>query len=546
MFDYSLDVSQNNIGGYFSSEQIDMLSIVQCQTHEELIAFIYNCKQLTKVFKKEDFYNFANYSLEEIKRSVFESYQNTFVPHNSNRQVVLDNTLLRLDIKKDDVKFIKSIFLKGKNSKNLEYISKYIKENYPDNYKDVFMQVHRFISLERDQNKANNLYDEFVLINEKLSSFNTLLVGSGKIDIVMNELLDKDDKDRFDFYFAKRDLDFAFKNNKHIRFHSLLTKGANEKMFDGRTKEEILKSLTDYVKATIDFINEYNSNHKLANGTPVINSVDLFNEIVSFNKNDKGEYENIWQTKYGITIQDICNVFDYAKEHKPEGISYLYNEPFLEDSERRKKVFEVLQSINNTSNGLIDTLGSQMHITFGTSDEQIKDCFKDFKFIQDTQGMNFQITEFDLSLSERETLKTIGQNPQISYEQVYDFKKQRIDAISSIVNNSSVRLNGVSYWSLTDKIDSNLERVRTNLLDKGVINDINQVPTVCGGLIPTDKDRVKTISNSKQYNASYTNEKKTKVKVLSNNSNNSGFINAISLSIILSAIICLIGIIKLR
>ena len=512
MFDYSLDVSQNNIGGYFSSEQIDMLSIVQCQTHEELIAFIYNCKQLTKVFKKEDFYNFANYSLEEIKRSVFESYQNTFVPHNSNRQVVLDNTLLRLDIKKDDVKFIKSIFLKGKNSKNLEYISKYIKENYPDNYKDVFMQVHRFISLERDQNKANNLYDEFVLINEKLSSFNTLLVGSGKIDIVMNELLDKDDKDRFDFYFAKRDLDFAFKNNKHIRFHSLLTKGANEKMFDGRTKEEILKSLTDYVKATIDFINEYNSNHKLANGTPVINSVDLFNEIVSFNKNDKGEYENIWQTKYGITIQDICNVFDYAKEHKPEGISYLYNEPFLEDSERRKKVFEVLQSINNTSNGLIDTLGSQMHITFGTSDEQIKDCFKDFKFIQDTQGMNFQITEFDLSLSERETLKTIGQNPQISYEQVYDFKKQRIDAISSIVNNSSVRLNGVSYWSLTDKIDSNLERVRTNLLDKGVINDINQVPTVCGGLIPTDKDRVKTISNSKQYNASYTNEKKQKSK----------------------------------
>lgn len=512
MFDYSLDVSQNNIGGYFSSEQIDMLSIVQCQTHEELIAFIYNCKQLTKVFKKEDFYNFANYSLEEIKRSVFESYQNTFVPHNSNRQVVLDNTLLRLDIKKDDVEFIKSIFLKGKNSKNLEYISKYIKENYPDNYKDVFMQVHRFISLERDQNKANNLYDEFVLINEKLSSFNTLLVGSGKIDIVMNELLDKDDKDRFDFYFAKRDLDFAFKNNKHIRFHSLLTKGANEKMFDGRTKEEISKSLTDYVKATIDFINEYNSNHKLANGTPVINSVDLFNEIVSFNKNDKGEYENIWQTKYGITIQDICNVFDYAKEHKPEGVSYLYNEPFLEDSERRKKVFEVLQSINNTSNGLIDTLGSQMHITFGTSDEQIKDCFKDFKFIQDTQGMNFQITEFDLSLSERETLKTIGQNPQISYEQVYDFKKQRIDAISSIVNNSSVRLNGVSYWSLTDKIDSNLERVRTNLLDKGVINDINQVPTVCGGLIPTDKDRVKTISNSKQYNASYTNEKKQKSK----------------------------------
>ena len=484
---YSLDVFSDNIGGYFSSEQVDMLSIIQCKSYKELIEFIYGCVQLKGVFKKEDFYDFTNYDLDRLKRIVFQSYQNTFILHNSSRVDILDNTLSKLGIKGEDANLIKDIYLNGKSFENLEYIRTYIMEKYPESYEDIFRSVHRFVSLERDQNKESNLYDEMMLLNGNLSFFNTLLIGSGKIDVVMNELFDEDNMDKFDFYFAKRDLDFAFKNNKHVRFHSLLTKGANEKMFDGRSKEEILEILKTYVRVSIDFVNEYNNTHKLSDGTPVINAVDLFNEIVSFDKNVNYEYENIWESKYGITIEDICNVFFYAKEHRLDGVSYLYNEPFLEDGQRRKKVFGVLQSINDISPGLIDTLGSQMHITFGTSDEQIRDCFRDFKLLQDGLGLNIQITEFDLSLSERETLKTIGENPQISYEQVYQFKKRRIEDISSIINDSGVRLSGVSYWSLTDKIDCNLERVRTNLLKKGSISCISEVPTVCGGLIPTER-----------------------------------------------------------
>ncbi|MGN1000928.1 MAG: endo-1,4-beta-xylanase [Bacilli bacterium] len=497
---YSLNVSTNNIGGYFSSEQLELLSIIQCKTYEELISFVYQCKQLNGIFSKEDLQNSITQDLEQLKRSVFKSYQDTLVSHNSDKESVLNNTLYRLAIKQEDIEVIKRAYT-TKNKETMKYIRDYMKARYPDDYESIFKQVHQFISTERDQNKAYNLYDEFVLINERLEMFDTLLVGSGKPDVVINELFEEDNKDKFDFYFAKRDLDFALKNNKHIRFHSLLTKGANEKLFDGRTKEEILETLTTYVKATIDFVNEYNSTHKLADGTPVINSMDLFNEIVSFNKNAQGKYENIWETKYGITIQDICNIFAYAKEHKPEGVSYLYNEPFLEDTERRKKVIEVLESINTTSNGLIDTLGSQMHITFETSDEQIQECFRDFKTLQNTQGINIQITEFDLSLSERETLKTIGSNPHVSYEQIYAIKRNRIDSISSIINNSGVRLKGVTYWSLTDNIDCNLERVRTNLLNKGVISDINQIPTVCGGLIPTSQQYINTLNNNTNENS---------------------------------------------
>ncbi len=481
---YNLNVNTSNMGGYFSSEQLDMLSIIQCQTYDEIISFIYRCKQLNGVFSKEDLQNFIIQDLDQLKRNVFKKYQDTLVSHNSSKSIIIDNTLYHLGIKKEDIEVIKKIYT-DKNIETITYIKEYIKNRYPNNYKEIFKQAHRFISIERDQNKMPNLYDELVLLNGKLSTFNTLLVGSGKPEVVINEFFDENNPEQFDFYFAQNDLDFAHKNNKHIRFHSLLTKGSAENLFKGKTKDEILKTLTSYVKATIDFVNEYNSAHKLNDGTPVINAIDLFNEIVSFNKNNQGLYENIWESKYDITIKDLCNVFEYAKIHKPQGVSYLYNEPFLEDAERRKKVFEVLHSINSTSNGLIDTLGSQMHITFRTSDEQIQKCFKDFKFLQDTQNMNIQITEFDLSLSESETLKTIGDTPKFSYEEIYSMKKDRINSISSIINNSGVRLNGISYWSLTDNVDCNLERVRTSLLNKGIISDINQVPTVCGGLIPT-------------------------------------------------------------
>lgn len=482
---YNLNVSSNNVGGYFSSEQLELLSIIQCQTYEDVVIFVYQCKQLNGVFTHDDLKNFVNQDLEQLKRFVFKSYQDTLVPHNSNKEVVLNNTLYRLGLSEEEINVIKRAYSQGKSPETIKYISGYIQLRYPNNYEEIIKQVHRFISTERDQNKNSDLYDELVLVNNNLAMFDTLLIGSGKPEIVINNLLSDDNKDKFDFYFAERDLDFALKNNKHVRLHSFLTKNACEQLFVGNTKIEILQTLTDYVKASVDFVNNYNSTHRLKDGTPVINAIDLFNELISFDKNEKGGYENIWETKYGITIEDICGVFSYAREHKPDRVSYLYNEPFLEDTERRKKVIEILQQINSTSNGLIDTLGSQTHITFRTSNEQIQSCFNDFKALQETHGLNVQITEFDLSLGESETLRTIGDNPEFSYEQVYDIKKQRLGEISSIINNSGVRLSGISYWSLTDKIDCNLERVRTNLLNKGIITNIHQVPTVCGGLMPT-------------------------------------------------------------
>lgn len=479
---YKLKVQTKQVGGYFSSEQIDLLSIIQCKSKQELIDFIKECQQLHGMVDM----NRVDMALEELKRFVFRSYQESLMPHYSDPECVLKHMLERLGLKEEEIEaVVKTRF--QKKTESLSYIKEYIKNRYPNDASKIFRASHQIITKERDQNKDPQLYDELVLLNDHLPMFQTLLVGSGKPEVVINFLFSQDD-DRFDFYFSKRDLDFAHRNNKHVRFHTLLTRGTNLTFFDGMKKDDILDTLKSYVKYTIDFISEYNNTHKLTNGDPVINAIDVFNEIVSFEKNQEGQYENIWEVKYGISIKEFCDVFSYAIEHRPEGVTYLYNEPFLENKERREKVFEVLKDINLYAPGFIDTLGSQMHITFQTSDEQIEECFQAFKSLQDVSGVNIQITEFDLSLSEKETRKLIDVDSPYTCNQVYAMKKERIDKISSIIVKSGVRLDGISYWSLTDRIDCNLERVRTRLLDKGIITDTKEITSVCGGMLATLKE----------------------------------------------------------
>lgn len=513
MDNYSLNVDSPIRGGYFSSEQIDLLSIIQCQSIDELMRFIANCDQINRV--NGIFESVNGMDLESAKRSVFKSYQNSMVYHDQGLDASRMNRFNYLGITSE------------------EELMSVIDKSHPRS-QEILSLNHHFISEEWDQTKSIS-YEEMETLNSQLSMFNSMLIGSGKIYKVIN----KYDKNKEDFYFAKRDLDFAYKNNKQVRFHSLLVKD-DGKIFDNKSKEEIMKIIKEYVKQSIDFVNLYNSSHKInVNGKdePVINAIDLFNEIISFDpmiydnetkqwcpykkingvfkvvldKNNKiyrdlipgeiPEYKNIWDIKYGISMPELMSCFEYALVNKPEGVSYLYNEPFLENDQRRKKVFETL---SQTTPGLIDTLGSQMHITITQDIDSIRRCFNDFKRLQDS-GMKIQITEFDMSLG-KDDPRVFMTDDDILLESIYQEKNKRIFDISNVIKESGVRLSGISYWSLTDGIDCNLERIRSNALSNHQISNVNEIPTVCGGLIPTHKKLVKNnelnqmVSNSNQSN----------------------------------------------
>ncbi len=497
----TLNVKSPSVGGYISSEQIDFLTIIQCNSKEELIEFIKNCDQINQIDNIVDEANSLE-DLESAKRFVFKAYQDTMVYHEQSKEESRLRRFEYLGVTPEEMKNI--IIQKSQDTGKLEASG----INSDLDIDKILELNHHFISEERDQNKSTDLYDELVTLNNALGNFSTVLVGSGKIYNVVNKnSLNK----RYDFYHAKRDLDFAYRNGKQVRYHSLLVKDDASKLFEKKSKEEILDIIREYVKASIDFINEYNSTHKInINGKeePVIKEVDLFNEMVSFREDINGNYYNIWKSRYDISMTELMSAFEYALEHKPEGVSYLYNEPLLENDKRRKKVLDVLEEIDTLMPGLIDTLGSQMHINVTIDDSKIDRCFNDFKNLQEEKGKKIQITEFDMSLSESDAQKVFGETPQATLDHVYSLKKEHINSISNIISNSGVVLSGVSYWSLTDGIDCNLERLRGEVLRGEIagINDPNVIITACGGLIPTHKKLIKKyelyqeVNNSEQSN----------------------------------------------
>ena len=514
---YNLNIDSPITGGYFSSEQIDLLSIVQCQSFDELIRFIANCDQINHVSGILD--SIKGLDIETAKRKIFKTYQDTMVYHDEGLSASIDNRYNYLGITPGELTSV-------------------INGTHPRS-KEILSLNHHFISEEWDQTKSIS-YEEMEILNSQLPFFNSMLIGSGKIYKVVNKY-DNNTEPKHDFYFAKRDLDFAQRNGKQVRFHSLLVKDDGN-LFDGKSKEEIMEIIKAHVKASIDYIKEYNEEHTVkidGKEEPVINAVDLFNEIVSFDKmifdkdlnkwlyykkidgeykvvidekekiyrdlkeGEVPKYENIWQTKYGISMQELMSCFDYALQNKPKGVSYLYNEPFLENDERRNKVIETLSEIDSLRPGLIDTLGSQMHITITEDIEGIKRCFESFKRLQETTGKKIQITEFDMSLGRNDVPKVFGPNAKASLAQVYDAKEKRISEISRVIKSSGVKLSGVSYWSLTDGVDCNLERLRSNG---------KQIPTACGGLIPTHKKLIKTNELSQMFNDKPKSKEQTHAK----------------------------------
>lgn len=546
MIDYKLNLQTDIVGGYFSTEQLELLTIIQSNFPNELIEFVLECEQIKDLYDKETIENiFINLGEEDAKRKVFKDYQASLVYHNSNKIDIIINDLKHVGLSEFEQQEIKKLALA--EHIDINKIMQLIVENHKEDKDKIFKSSHRFVSLERDQLKSPYMFEEFLLLNQQLDRFNSITIGSGSIYEVVNDFYpisnnEEEKRKRYDFYKAKKDLDFAYKNNKQVRYHSLLVREAPN-YFENKSKQEILNIISEYVKESIDFINEYNETHKITKNDkqePVINAIDLFNEIITFeemifDQNDKKwkkvnkegkvetgnnsyrdlregeipEYKNMWEImEPGISLEELLSCFDYALENKKEGISYVYNEPFMENEKRRKKVLETLKEIEIIKPGIIDTLGTQMHITITESSDKITKCFGDLKKIQDETGKKVQITEFDMSLGSDDILRVFGENPDVSLEQAYWYKYERIREIEQIIINSKINLSGVSYWSLTDRIDSNLERLRTNFLSYGKITNINQIPTACGGLYPTYIELLKQMTNNQTQTQIYSSNKK--------------------------------------
>lgn len=474
---FQLDLKSDSCGCYLSSEQIDLITIVQASSWEELYEFINTNAQL--FYTTKEIQELKELDIEVAKRKVFKDYQDTFISHISNSKEENINRLARLGLSEEEIIDIISILETKDNI--FKEIKEYIMDKFPDNYLEMIILNHRFISRERDNIKSVT-YEEIDFLNRRLEEFDTILIGSGKLTHVQNRV---DGNLSFDFFLPAKDIEFARRNNKKVRYHALLDKNIILDTHKDLPKEELLEILREYVKQSIDFINA---------NQDVIVAVDLFNEFISFEPHmvpqeagpSKKEYVNIWK-EAGFTFEELLSCYDYALEQKNDNISYLYNEPFLENKDRRAKVLKTLRTINLIKPGLIDTLGSQMHITFDVPEDDILDCFDDLEDLE-KEGYNIEITEFDLSLSKHRLMNLLAFNKNIDGEGIKEYKEEKMFVLSKLIGTSGVKFKGITYWTLLDKMDHNLERIIDELIKTERLSEakIKKIQSVYGGLYESD------------------------------------------------------------
>ena len=163
-------------GIYLSSETIDLLSIIQCENVEELTKFVKDCAQLSA--SDIDFEKWDMSRLDEIKRDVVEKYKDSFVPmeeSSKDRMGVVKAVLEHIGLSKEEVEAGALSFQSG----GIDGFKQELLQIHPDDYKVLSEKEHRFISSERDQIKSVT-YEELCAINNTLSDYNTVLVGSGR------------------------------------------------------------------------------------------------------------------------------------------------------------------------------------------------------------------------------------------------------------------------------------------------------------------------------------------------------------------------------
>lgn len=502
MQEFSLELESPINGIYLNSETIELLSIIQCENIEELKDFAINCSQLN--ISEEDLTSWNGNDIENIKRMLVEQYKSTIIPMEQsikNRRNVLESVLKHSGINDDEVDAYISVL----QNDGYEGIKKKLKIEHPESY-DIFTEkAHRFIATERDQ-MTSITYEELFGINDILSNHNTILIGAGRYYDITKKMYDEDipNMEKYDFYYAQRGLDFCNKNGMYARYHTLLDKQTMEDHLIGKEKESVLKELQEYVKKSIDFISKYNEEHKI-NGKGLIRSVDLFNEIISFNE----PYKNMWQELYEISNEELVSTFQYALENKPDELTYVYNEPFLENPERRKAVIKQLSQINELAPGLIDTIGTQMHIEMTQNTDDIRNCFEDLKRLEKL-GIGTQITEFDMCLPERfmfdengkirsekdlvEIINSKISKSGITIESIAELKSMRMNEISNAIEETEIQLDGITYWSINDILDHNLERTNRKTYEQGLQRDIAN--TRYSGLY-SGLERSKTISTQR-------------------------------------------------
>jgi len=394
--------------------------------------------------------------LDSPKDIFFKQYKDSFVPSDVSEIEKFKNLIAHLDIPSEAKEELLAII--GENIKNGLSLYDIRKEmegclrKYPSvNMSDVYNKIFNFIPIDEANVKRASkedikaVYDNIFDDNGPIK---TITTDAGNFEAVMR--CDGTIR-KFNDTRVKRVLDFCFNHKKHVVYGPLLDKKLATLMLNsGLSKNEIKENIEEYVRRTVQFINTYNSEHKFPDGTNVIESVIITEDMII----DKGEghFVNIWEDYFKFNESEVLSLINPIKEGKtrvgkPEGVSYIISESGLNDANKlglAKEYFLKLYRIGFDS--LFDELGLNIEIY---NDKDIDGYKKNIE----------RIDEFVRAYSGKLNITSLYMNPTIkgtdlSEEEYRENMKEISDKVSAALSGNGINYNIVSYASMTSSTDS--------------------------------------------------------------------------------------------
>lgn len=561
-----LNTSKNGI--YLSQQQIDLLMITELNSKEELRNYVENiCGQFPNMMVEDVIPNYnliqTMDELEDAKKSLYQKYQDSLISYLDNAKMSSIEQQAKVKLEKLGISTQEQdVCLANISQGKIEGAFTYLQQIHGV---DFITQFNRYMKDDFENVKSVS-YEEMKSLSNLISrdtSIDTIIIATSKFD---NIIYQSSNGKVFDPHLTEKALYYCMSHNKHMRYHALFDQSHVDSLLrQGKSikdHDQILAEMKAFVKKSMEFIEE--NNKQLADGSKVINTVEIFNELVEKNKTFKdSSYDMVWEKNFGITINEIISCFDDIK--KPVGVEFMYNETTLtESSQKRDKVEKVLFEIDKLNPNLIDSFGDQMHLSdkdvmTEKGNQNLVETAKMIKRIQDGKVMvdgevktikpkKTECTEHDFHfenefLSKYETAKNNGTTASL-----WSIKRGMQDYIGNCYLANGVEFQRSTYWTLFGRNDHNL--VRNNIkIDKENSRGANKplLSSMQAGIIRDGAtfDDIKSLDINKSISSYIENEQdynktrqlKGKTYVKANTASDNGFTNYLTLILFIGLII---------
>lgn len=529
-----LDLNTDKNGVFLSQQQIDLLMITELKSKEQIKEYIETmCGQFPYKNDEDIIENYESITtpeqLEQAKRTLFEKYQASIIDYISNSQMSDTEKakvkLERLGINGQELEMCLEQVSQGKINETFIYLG----QKYGN---DFITKLNRSMNDDFDNVKSVS-YEEMKSLSDLISrdkSIDTIIMATGTFN---NSVYPSLNGNVFDPFLTKKALQYCANHDIHMRYHTLFDQSRVEQLLNQgkglKDHDQILAEMKSFVQISMQYIEKYN--RQLSDGSMLINEVEIFNELVERNKDNKNApYEMIWEKYFGITSEELASCFDGLK--KPNGVEYMYNETTLTESPfKRQKVEETLNKIINANPNLIDRFGDQMHL----SDEDIitkqgrdnlQETAQMIKRIQDKKiyvdgkekHIKTECTEHDFHFTKPflKNVNTMQQNGQ--KVDLWQVKRKMQDYISKTYTSNGVNFERSTYWSLFGKNDHNLVRANKSIVKENKKRkeegkkENPLINTMSAGLIPNGKkfSNIKSLKSNKKQQKQLTQQEKLK------------------------------------